>query len=280
MALQTFDYILSVNSLCENLFHSHRELLQYKSIGSKRDLIQAIKLDLDKLTHALLEVRETSAISVLTQFFDGTELGAEKIAERLAADRIYHVGFEIHEPLDLILYGINHWIENSRQTLGVEMRIRDYLRFPASAAFQCRVGAYTEIMRIWLDVDGRELMLELFDIQRPCGDSIADAPKLVHRNFNGLFHLDDFLNGHDKRVSDLFASDEIWHYAFSVNNPRDVLELHAEWQELAARHSDFFVPYAEPVDNPHDRSFHTKVIRRSGRAETRKELEFVTHFNR
>lgn len=277
MALQTFDCIGSANSLCEELFRSHRELLRNKNINSKRQLIQAIKLDLDKLTHALFEVRETSASSVLSEFFQGTTLSTGPIAERLAAEHLYHVGFEIHEPLDLVLYGINHWIENSKKTLGVQMRVGNYLRFPASAAFQCRVGAYTEIMRIWLEVNDRELMLELFDIQRPSCDSMAGAPKLAHRSFQGLFQQDSRVNGHDKRVVDLFASDEIWHYALYVRDAQDVVYLHSHWQELASRHSCFHVPYAAPVHNPHDRSFHTKVIRGAKLGGSRKELEFVTH---
>ena len=271
------DYIRTVNTLCEELLHSHRDVLRRKNIVRKQDLIQTIKLDLDKLTHALYEVRENSAASVLQTFFSGALVDTESVVGKLTDGNIYHVGYEVHEPLDLVLYGIDHWIENSRRNLGAEMRVSNYLRFPASEAFQRRVGACTEIMRIWLEVNGRELMLELFDIERPVNHHLAGAPKAAHRNFHGLFRQDHRASGHDQRILDLFAADEIWHYALHVKHSEDVWRFHNEWRELASRDPDFFVPYAEPVHNHHDCSFHTKVIRNAGNTEGRMELEFVTH---
>src|SRR5207249_2675393 len=161
-----------------------------------------------------------------------------RIRGRLADQHIYHVGFEIHEPLDLVLYGINHWIEHSKRAVGANMKVRNFLRFPASPAFQQRVGAYAEIMRIWLQLDERVLMLELFDISRAADSVLASAPKLTHRSFKGLFRDDGPGSGHQQRLDRLFASDEIWHYAFHVKRPADVMELHTEWQTLVAGNSD------------------------------------------
>src|SRR5690242_20270924 len=146
---ELFDYVREVNQLCDSLLTTHTELLGQKNIRRKRELIQVIKVDLDKLAHALLEVKENQPASVLADFFGEALPDTSAIAGRLAEARIYHVGFEIHEPLDLVLYGIEHWIEEARHALGAQMRVRDCLRFPASPAFQKRVGAYTEIMRIW-----------------------------------------------------------------------------------------------------------------------------------
>jgi hypothetical protein len=277
VAAELFDYVREVNRLCDGLLTTHTELLDRKNIRRKRELIQVIKVDLDKLAHALLEVKENSPAPVLEEFFGGSPVDRSGICARLAEDRIYHVGFEIHEPLDLVLYGIEHWIREATHALGASMRVRDFLRFPASPAFQKRVGAYTEIMRIWLDVNDRTLMLELFDMHRPVDAGLASgALPVKHRNFQGLFS--DPVAGHAERMARLFGDDEIWHYALHVRHPADVTELHAELQVLAAEDAGYFLPYSAPVHNPHDGSFHIKVVHRAGGAAGRMELEFVTHF--
>ena len=279
MAAELFDYVREVNRLCDGLLVTHTALLGQKNIRRKRELIQVIKVDLDKLAHALLEVKENHPQRVLEEFFAATPVNVSAISAMLAEARIYHVGFEVHEPLDLVLYGIDHWIQEARHSLGAEMRVKDFLRFPASPAFQNRVGAHTEIMRIWLEVNDRTLMLELFDIHRPVETELAaGAVPVKHRNFQGLFS--DPLPGHADRMARLFGDDEIWHYALHVRCPDEVSELHAELQALAAHDRSYFLPYAAPVHNPHDGSLHTKVVHRAGsRSGARMELEFVTSFD-
>ena len=279
MAAELFDYVREVNRLCDDLLATHTALLGRKNIRRKRELIQVIKVDLDKLAHALLEVKENHPQRVLEEFFASTPVSVSAISAMLAEARIYHVGFEVHEPLDLVLYGIEHWIQEARHSLGANMRVKDYLRFPASPAFQNRVGAHTEIMRIWLEVNDRTLMLELFDIHRPVDTELASgALPVKHRNFQGLFS--DPVPGHADRMARLFGEDEIWHYALHVHRPAEVSELHSELQALAAHNRSYFLPYAAPVHNPHDGSFHTKVIHRVGsRGGARMELEFVTRFD-
>src|SRR4051794_14286426 len=120
-----FDYVRELNAVCEELLRSHGDLLERKNIRRKRELIQLIKLDLDKLAHALLEVKDGQAPSVLRSFF-GEALPAERrdaIGDRLRDRGIDHVGFEVHEPLDLVVQGIHHWIEQSKKTMGGSMRI-------------------------------------------------------------------------------------------------------------------------------------------------------------
>jgi hypothetical protein len=275
MSAELFDYVREVNRLCDGLLATHTEFLDRKNIRRKRELIQVIKVDLDKLAHALLEVKENRPGPVLEEFFTAP-VDCAAISARLAEDRIYHVGFEIHEPLDLVLYGIEHWIREATHALGAQMRVKDYLRFPASPAFQKRVGAYTEIMRIWLQVNDRTLMLELFDIHRAVDAELASGGLPVkHRNFQGLFS--NPVPGHRERMERLFGDDDIWHYALQVRRPADVTELHAELHELAEKDSGYFLPYTAPVHNSHDGSFHTKVVHRAGGAAGRMELEFVTH---
>ena len=281
MAATAFDYIRRVNSLSEDLLRSHGDLLGRKNIRRRQEFIRAIKLDLDKLTHALLEVKNGRAPAVLQNFFAGSEVNHSEICARLTDHRIYHLGFEIHEPIDLVLYGIDHWIEHSRRAMGANMRVKDFLRFPASPAFQTRVGAYTEIMRIWIETGERTLMLELFDIHRPADSVLAAAPPATHRNFNGLFRSPGvekaMENSHEDRLAQLFGPDEIWHHAVHVKRPDDVVEIHAGLQHLEAMRSDYQLPYQLPIHNPHDDSFHTKIIRQS--PDGRREIEFVTRYS-
>jgi hypothetical protein len=279
MSSQSLDYVRKINALAEELLRLHGDLLERKNIRRKHELIQVIKLDLDKLAHAFIEVKENRAAPVLQKFFSGSGLDYLEICSRIAGGHIYHVGFEIHEPLDLVLYGIRHWVDQSRSALEADMQLSNFFRFPASAAFQKRVAAPAEIMRLWLQVNERSLMLELFDIHRPA-DSFLNGwrPKLTHRNFNALHRPEDYADGHEQRLSQLFAADQIWHYAFYVRTPGDVMDLHSQLQNLASPESGYSMPYIEPVHNRGDRSFHTKIIRKEEGRQNRLELEFVTQY--
>jgi hypothetical protein len=265
--------VKAIYSSYEELLHTHRELLGCKNVCTKQRLIQIIKLDLDKLTHALLEVKENRALWVLNTFFARQPALLPSITARLANNYIYHLGFEIHEPLDLVLHGINHWIARTQRTFQSDLQIHKFLRFPASLAFQQRVGAYTEIMRIWIQVDGRALMLELFDMQRPVDAFLAGgAPKLTHRNFDCLLVRGSRAAGNQPRVAHLFNPDDIWHYAFYVRNAAAVLQLHTYLQALAAHDATYVLPYPTPVQNHGDGSLHTKIIN----LQSELEVEFVT----
>lgn len=265
--------VKAIHGKYEQLLYTHRELLMRKNVWTRQRLIQIIKLDLDKLAHALLEVKESHAAHVLHTFFAEHTALLPTIMPRLEHEYISHLGFEIHEPLDLVLYGINHWIARTRRTLKGDLHLSDFLRFPASAAFQARVGAYTEIMRIWIQVEGRTLMLELFDIHRPVDAFLAGgAPKVTHRNFDCLLTCGNTRAGRYSRFAHLFNPDEIWHYALYVKSVEDVMQLHADLYQLAAHDPGYVLPYQEPVQNHGDGSLHTKII--NLRSEL--EVEFIT----
>jgi len=255
------------------LLQTHGELLARKNVHSKQRLLQIIKLDLDKLTHALLEVRSRRARPVLNRFFAGHKSLLPDIAERLAGDAIDHLGFEIHEPLDLVLHGLNHWITRTRRSFQCSLEIQDFLRFPASHPFQRRVGGYTEIMRIWIRVQERTLMLELFDIYRPVDGFFADgSPKsLTHRNFDCLVAPAGSTGEDARTVESLFQRDAIWHYAFRVKSFEDVMHLHEDLQRLAAQDHIYRLPYDAPVRNLGDGSLHTKIVHQAAGLE----VEFV-----
>ncbi len=263
-----------VHQRYELLLETYRDLLAQKNVRTKQRLLEIIKLDLEKLTHALLEVKAQRAQVVLGHFFAKQSQLLPQITAALVEDSIYHLGFEIHEPLDLVLHGMDHWISKTRRTHQCDLAISDLLRFPASPQFQERVAAYTEIMRIWIVVDGQRLMLELFDIHRPV-DLFLDAgkPKLTHRNFNCLVTRSGLVAEDRQRATLLFNSDPIWHYAFHIQQIEDVMQLHHDLQAVATEDPNYRLPYDAPVHNPGDGSFHTKIIHQlSGQ-----ELEFVAH---
>ena len=255
------------------LFLTHGELLQRKNVRSKQRLLQIIKLDLDKLTHALLEVKERRAGPILTRFFAGHKTLLPAIAGRLEQNVIDHLGFEIHEPLDLVLHGLDHWLTKTRRTFQASLAIQDFLRFPASTAFQQRVGGYTEIMRLRVQVNGQTLMLELFDIHRPVDEFFVSVrPKpLIHRNFDCLVTSAGIKDKDMGQVESLFQGDEIWHYAFRVRGGAEVMQLHEELQALAVSDPTYRLPYAAPVHNAGDGSLHTKIIHQAADLE----LEFI-----
>lgn len=265
--------IRTLSQAYAGLLQTHGELLARKNVHSKQRLLQIIKLDLDKLTHALLEVRSGSARPVLNGFFADHAAILPPILARLAGETIDHLGFEIHEPLDLVLQGLNHWLTKTRRSFQCSLEIQDFLRFPASHPFQKRVGGYTEIMRIWIRVQERTLMLELFDIYRPVDDFFADGrPKaLTHRNFDCLVTHPDTTGSAAHNVESLFLGDAIWHYAFRVRRFEDVIFLHEKLQALAAQDPIYHLPYDGPVRNLGDGSLHTKIVNRASGLE----VEFV-----
>ncbi len=265
--------IKTLNQSYAGLFHTHGEPLRRKNVHSKQRLLQIIKLDLDKLTHALLEVKERRTWPLLKNFFADHEALLPKITARLEGNAIDHLGFEIHEPLDLVLHGLNHWMTKTRRTFQCSLEIHDFLRFPASDAFQTRVGGYTEIMRLWIQLNERTLMLELFDIHRPVDEFFAKGlPKpLTHRNFDCLVTHTGTVGRDAEQVKSLFQGDAIWHYALPVRSFADVMQLHEELQTLTAGDPTYRLPYAAPVRNRGDGSLHTKIINRAADLE----IEFV-----
>src|SRR5271166_5204908 len=95
MTAPVFDRVKELNRLSADLLCSHGESLARKSIRTRYELVQAIELDLDKLMHALVEVKENSAERLLRRLAGDSAIRGEDIGGRLSDERLYHVGFEI-----------------------------------------------------------------------------------------------------------------------------------------------------------------------------------------
>ena len=256
------------------LLRSNQELLQQKNSYDPVSLLELIKADHRKVLLALTEVKSRRVRALLQTFFAGHDTLLDMIYSVVELERLFHVGFEIYEPMDLVVAGFDHWSLRFERLLNTQIRVVRSLRFPASAAFQNRVKASAEVMRIWMWVNGHELMLELFDIHRPA----QHVPALIHGQFNALDLRNRLIApglapDHDLVLQHHFGNDFIWHYAIAVHEMRSVEMLHSAFERFVGRHKGFQLAYPACVYNRHDGSYHTKIIHPLKHLE----LEFVNH---
>ena len=255
-------------AVVDSLMTLYQAQLTAKAILSSNDLIQTIAIDFEKIMHALLEVRNKPSDCVIDDFF-GTEHSISPYAKSLLkSSKMFHVGLEVYEPLDVVLYGFDQWIRRSREVLGMDIHMSRHLRFAASMAFQQRVGAFAEIVRVWLKVDDEQLMLELFDIHRPAQTRQSGTNT---RNLNLLLNNNGIYPNHDLAMKKLFSQDKIWHYALELQSAEMVDALHDEVVMLAKQNPIYRVVYSQPVHNIQDLSYHTKIINTA----IQTEVEFV-----
>lgn len=253
--------------MIDNLLHQYQKPLRVKNILNKRDLLKIIRVDYEKIVYALLELRNKPAFYVISDFFHKNNTHVSKVMSKLKGDYLSHIGFEVLEPLNLSEYGFEHGFNRFNKELGTDMYVTQVQRFPASQAFQDRVEAFTEIMRIWIQLDNREVMLELFDIHKPVNEYF-----LTHNTgTNHAIGDDNHIFPHAHSI--YFAKDEIWHYALDVNAADDVRVLHDYFKYLAGQNDNYLLPFTDIVNNKNDGSFYTKIINKQRRIE----IEFVTH---
>lgn len=271
----------ATNRLVDRMAEKHVRVLESKGIVGKQLLLRGVRKDFTRIRHALLEVSSRSPESLLRSFF-ADEPGIRRLVGDAVQDKhINHLGFEVHEPLDLIIYGFQHWIERGRELEGMDVQLISSHRFTASRELQQRVNAYSEILRLSLSVEGQELMLELFDIHRPmplmeCDrckhSSVCSAREAEEPTFSSLrlkreehtqgpwCQLIDRVMGDSLRP--VFRHDPIWHYALQVQSEAQVQSLHELFRGLCMRNAEYSMPYAGVVSNHQDRSLHTKLVNR------------------
>ena len=271
MAAQSaFDPVRATYAACLECFEAQRTALAAKGIHGKSGLLDAIKRDLAKLTLALAEARDRPADCLLAEFFAEAPEVLPGVLAHLRPRRIFHVGFEIAEPMNLMAQGLAHWIAKADAELGIHTEIARLQRFPASAALQRRVGAPTEIMHLALRVDGKPLALELFDVQGP-GLSPQDLGLKAPRHREGPFAQ----HRHPRALTtpgEIFRGDRLWHYALRADGVEAVRQIDHDFQGWASAHPCYRLPYREPVENRHEGTLHTKLINTARGLE----LEFTT----
>jgi hypothetical protein len=247
----------------EHMLSLHETILACKSVSTTRDLLLLLQKDWAKFTSALSATQHLRADRVIGDFFDGSVAMARAALEATSATDVSHVGFEVSQPLDMLMTSIPLWLAAlnaaERRRGGDVLRLSKLHRFPASDSFQQRVAAYAEIMRVWIRRGERDLMLEFFDIHRSASNCPMDATR------NGAF-----VPG-GEMTAQAFRGDSIWHLALRVDSPAKVARLHADLSIWAGEAAGYVLTYAAPVANVHDGSVHTKVIN----TKQQTELEFV-----
>ena len=257
----------------DELLRGYQDSLDLKNIHTRQELLHIARIDMEKIISRLFDVQNSTVADVVSHFFDADQALVPEILARLDEKFLYHCGFEIYEPLDLIVsHGFRHWVKKFNQVLDARIHIGEALRFPASQAFQDRVQASVEIMRLWIHVDDHPLMLELFDIQRPVAPFLPDCKTMKHRSLPRLLPGSPSSYAPYYSASQLFKNDTIWHYAIYVERPEQVLHIHQAFQDYVHRNPGYELPFTSIVQNKYDGSFYTKIIHRRRGIE----LEFVT----
>lgn len=224
-----------------------------------------------KAYFVLAEIHNRTTAVVIHEFFADYSDIASEILQRVDSTQLHHLGFEVHEPHDIVLPGFYIWTKRFGLQLDIPIRINGTLRFPASRNFQDRVGAYTEMMQIWVEVNGRELLIEMFDIYRP-----REIPGVVNARFGAvrwqqLLH-DDPLSPKTNVLPTLLEGDRIWHYGIHVSDPSSVEFLHNRLTDFVQDKGQYKLQYNQPILNLRDTSLHTKITNQ----ELGLEIELLT----
>ncbi len=254
------------------LLKLHNIPLAIKNVLTRQDLVKIMRIDYEKICSALIELRTKKTLQILNEFFFENSETVPAILGSFKKRELSHVGFEIYEPLDLVLHGMGHAFNKLNQAFGVRFALRDVCRFPASQSFQSRVNAYVEIMRIRVELHGREIMLELFDIHRPVDIFSVDGKHRFSKRFADLLLVTSEEHSIDRDTRwNVFSRDKIWHYAIAVSSPEEVLRLHDYFTTFVVGRDAYRLPFENIVHNKSDGSFYSKIIN----TEKKIELEFV-----
>jgi len=254
--------IARITTLIADLMQTYRQALAVKHIHDERVFRKVLCCDYEKILHALVELKSVNLPDLLnTTFFPTSPSITQALLTKAKFLHLNHIGFEVLEPLDLILQGIDYWVEHLNKNLGFAVNVQKYLRFPASQNFQNRVNAYTEIMCIWLQIEEQNFMLEFFDIARSHATLLPNKTDMIyHISPERLLTHHSQSRHHEEAMKSLFGNDSIWHYSMSLQERDAVNELHQQLASFSLTHTDYKMAYANPIENIHDGTYHTKII--------------------
>jgi len=194
-------------------------------------------------------------------FADQRPIGEEVLA---VADEtaVNHLGFLIHEPLDVWLEGLALWAPRlDWDVIGVK-------RFTASEAFRTSIGSFVEMAQVWVRRNDVVVELELFDIHRPN----PTIPTL-----DGVARNDGVRNAlslaSPERLRPALSNDDIWHYGVRIADEAAVERLHGRFGALVDRDDRFRLRSERTVANPWHGSVQTKLTN----LDTDTEVEFLTY---
>lgn len=265
--------------MVERLSGLQKQSLKTKNIQTKQELAKVIRVDSEKFICAMYELKNKSTFQVLNNFFGEGEKDKEDILgilPQLEKQNLDHIGFEINQPLDILIPGLNHRFSKWSNDADAKIKVSKIFRFPASQAFQDRVGAYTEIMRLLIEGDDWKVMLELFDIHRPVDIFQWESKQRIDQAYiRNLLTSKGLLMDNSENIAhhNIFQRDSIWHYAICVDSQSKVNQLHDYLRILANKKDKTYkLPFESVVHNKNDGSVLTKIINKNNGLE----LEFVT----
>jgi hypothetical protein len=200
---------------------------------------------------------------LLDQFFDGHAALRATVDAVADEDIVNHLGFQIREPMDVWLEGLARWAPR------VDVAVVGTKRFTSSATFQARVGSFAEMAQIWLEVGGRVVELELFDIHH----AIRPDPGLFDRVRAGRSTRRLMAECGSDELRALIDDDDIWHYGIRVASGADVTRLHEQFRVLTAADPNYRLRSDDIVANRWHGSMHTKLANRG----IGLEIEFLSY---
>jgi hypothetical protein len=238
----------------------HPYVLTRKGILGADLLDDAIVIDMASSAVSIAELRSRTVGAVVSHLELGTT-AQEVVGEFLIDDRLDHLGFRIHAPMDVYLEAL--------PLLAADLGwvLEGTKRFAPSAWFQDRVGASAEMAQVWLGTDDAVFQLELFDIHMPVGgDRSVNSAAARHVLADPSRRPPDALSWPP------FGSDDIWHYGVLVASIADVAVIHDALMEDS---SDLAFRNDEVVANLWHGSHHTKVAGGSPAIE----IEFLAYLD-
>lgn len=232
----------------------HTYVLHAKCVHGEEMLRSAVLVD-----HASSEVAVRASLSEgVVDVLERTRLPADvidTITSSVPGDRIDHIGFRIHAPMDVYMELLSVWADMKGRTLvGTK-------RFAPSATLQDRVGTSAEMAQVWLESPDGLVEIELFDIHRPVDTTLAPFGAEAQRILDGeqdTPHPADW---------GPFKADDIWHYGIRLSGLSDVKRLHESLGDVVEASDDLALRNKEVVVNLWHGSHHTKLANKAAGTE-------------
>jgi hypothetical protein len=241
----------------------HAYVLNCKGSRTDADVLDAIASDRVVAVAGARDLCVRRPGDLLDHFFDGHDDVRAEVDAVADEDIVNHLGFQIHEPIDVWLEGLARWAPR------LDVTVIGTKRFTSSPAFQTRVGAFAEMAQIWLDVAGQVIELELFDIHR----AFRADRELFDRVRAGRDTRQLIAECGSDELLALLSDDDIWHYGIRVASGVDVTRLHERFRALVEADPNYRLRSADVVANRWHGSMHTKVASRDAGVE----IEFLSY---
>ncbi|HEY5891521.1 MAG TPA: hypothetical protein VIW94_12600, partial [Acidimicrobiia bacterium] len=139
----------------------HGYVLAKKGLDTDDALHQARRVDATNSLVAARTLFSSSTNDLIGRLFSDEPAMRALFSNVTDEVRASHLGFRIYEPLDIYVEMLEPWAG----TYGLE--IVGIKRFTPSLQFRDRVGGHVEMAQVWIEREGEQVEIELFDIHKP-----------------------------------------------------------------------------------------------------------------